>query len=288
MKHLIGIVSDAYLADNEFGIDFAMYQKYGFETIDFQGLMTRGLYNLSDEDFKDYFERLYTELNKYNLMINQLHSLWDMEYMNNPENTDVFAYHQKALIAAYILKAKYVVYHTIPVPGHHIWEAVDYNKIVNVNKEFFNRLLPIAKQYNVIIAIENLPFLGLKEFFSPTGTLKLVQELNDPYIAMCLDTGHFNMFKEEKIYEFLLKAGDKLGCLHMHDNDGTKDSHQTPYLGTFDWRMFIKGLKDINYPGVLSLETKIPCKGISEKEYHILNDKLVNSIKELRKELDKS
>ena len=290
MKHLIGIESDAYIGNNEFGIDFEAYRRYGFDALDYQGLISMNsnpkLYEMSEKDFRSYLERLYAEANKYGLKVNQLHSLWEGNFKNTLDDIDIFEYHKKALIAASILKAKHVVYHTIPVPGYFIWDQVDYDEMFKVNVEFFKRLAPIAKELGVYIAIENLPFYSLKEFFSPTGTLKLINAIDDPNVVMCLDTGHFNMFKEEKIYDFLLKAGDKLGCLHIHDNNGHTDAHTIPYLGSFDWKMFIKGLKDINYPGVLSLETKVNFESMNKELYDSINGTLLTVINNLRKELD--
>ena len=250
MRHLIGIESDAYIGNNMFGIDFEAFQKNGIESLDYQGLMclhgNPDLNHMPINELEAYLKALYIEAQKHNLVINQLHALWDSSFKNEGEY-DMFNYYERAIYAASILKAKYVVVHLIPLNGFYLWEKADYEKIVDTNKELINRLLPSARKYNVCIAVENLPFLELGEFFSPSGTLKFVEEINDPNVVMCLDTGHFNMFREEKIYDFLLKAGNKIGCLHIHDNNGTTDSHTIPYLGTFDWKMFFDkvGTRDV-------------------------------------------
>ena len=290
MKHLIGIVSNAYIADNEFGIDFAEFKKQGIDALDFQDLMSAGqessLLHLQMDSFVSYFQRLKKELDKYNLKVIQLHSFWDPEYEYNHQEEDVFLYYEKAVIAASILNTKYVVAHPVPVKGHYLWEMVDYSLLVKANKEFLNRLLPVAEKYNVYIALENLPFFNAKELFSPSGTLRLVQEINHPNLVMCLDTGHFNMFDEE-IYDFLIKGKDYVKCLHIHDNNGHTDSHSVPYLGNFDWDMFVLGLKDIGFDGVLSFETKIPLVGLSKEAYQHLNDGLVTIMKDMREKLYK-
>lgn len=290
MRHLIGIVSDAYIGNNEFGIDFETFQKNGIESLDYQDLMCLhgdpDLNHMPMTELEAYLTRLYRETRKYNLVINQLHALWDSTFKNEGEY-DMFDYYDRAIYAASILKTKFVVIHPIPLKGHYLWEKVDYDKIVKTNKELINRLLPSARKYNIYIAVENLPFVGLGEFFSPSGTLKFVEEINHPNVVMCLDTGHFNMFGEEKIYDFILKAGSKIGCLHIHDNKGSTDSHSIPRLGTFDWEMFIKGLKKVGFAGVLSLETKILPDGLSEKAYKLLNDSLITIITDMRDELDK-
>ena len=289
MKHLIGILSNAYIANNEFGIDFEEYKKQGIDALDFQDLMSASkepfLFRLPEHSFISYFQRLKKELDKYNLKVVQLHSFWDPEYEHSHPEEDVFVYYEKAVVAASILEAKYVVAHSVPVKGHYLWEKVDCALLMKTNKEFFNRLLPIAKKYNVSIALENLPFLEVKEYFSPSGTLEFVKEMSHPNLVMCLDTGHFNMFKEN-IYDFLLKGKGIVKCLHIHDNNGYTDSHSIPHLGTFDWEMFVKGLRDSGFDGVLSLETKIPTSGLSEKAYKHLNEGLITIVKDMRKKLD--
>ena len=290
MKHLIGMQSNTYIADNEFKIDFAKFKEYGIDCLDYQNLMEVNgeipLLKLPEEEFVAFFDRLKKEIDKYGLRINQLHSLWDPVYEYNHQNEDMIVYFERAILAASILKTKYVVMHTVPLKGHYLWENVPYQEIFNYNKEFVNRLLPLAKKSGVYLAIENLPFLGLPEFFSPTGTLKLINDINDENVVMCLDTGHFNMFKEEKIYDFLVNSNGKVQCLHIHDNNGQSDAHQIPYLGNFDWNMFIKGLKDSNFQGVLSLETKIPNNKLNEKAYQSLNEGLIAIIKDMRDQLD--
>lgn len=287
MKHLIGMESNAFVGDNEFSIDFEKYKELGIDALDYQGLaIVNNVFYLSKDEFNDYFVRLHNELEKYDLKIVQLHALWDPIYEFKHRDEDMFPYYEKAIIAASILKASYVVMHPVPLKGHYLWEKVDYKEIISVNKEFIKRLIPIAKKHNVYIAIENLPFLELEELFSPSGTLNFVLDMKDENVVMCLDTGHFNMFKEDNIYEFLLKGKYKIRCLHIHDNNGLTDSHSIPYMGTFDWKMFLKGLKEINFDGVLSLETKIPTIGLSNGAYQLLNNGLITILKDFRNELD--
>lgn len=285
MKHLIGMQSNAYTSDNEFRIDFARYKKYGVESIDFQGFIqgSSGFYSLGDKDLIVFFTRLKKELDKYGLIVNQLHAIWDPDYEFNHQELEPDFYYRKAILAASILKTRYVVMHPVPVKGTYLWHSDSYQDLYKTNIEFIKKLLPLLREKNVYLAIENLPFKSLPDFFSPTGTLKLINDINDEHVVMCLDTGHFNLFPEEKIYDFLIKGNKKVQCLHIHDNDGKTDLHRPPYTGTFDWNNFIKGLRDIGFKGVLSLETFIsPDEGAN---YERLNIELINAIKEIRNKI---
>ena len=209
MKHLIGMQSNAFPGDNEFGIDFKKFQKLGINSLDYQGLISlsnpSSPLHLTDEEFNAYFFRLKKEIVNHDLIVNQLHTLWDPDYESLHHDEDMFIYYEKAIVAASILNTKYVVIHGVPLKNKILWDVVDPIELKKTNILFFKRLLQIARKYGVYIALENLPFPQMGEYFSPSGTLKLIQEINDPNLVMCLDTGHFNIFSNEDIYSFLKK-----------------------------------------------------------------------------------
>ena len=290
MKHLIGMESNAFNPNNEFGINFDEFKKRGIEALDYQGLASFDILgsalNLDAEEFVSFLSRLKSKLDDYELQIVQLHAMWEPKFEFENQNKDMFIYYRKAIEGASILGAKYVVVHPIAVRGKYIWDKAPLEELKAVNKVFFSRLVKVAEEKGVYIAIENLPFTNVKDFFSGSGTLNFVKELNHPNIVMCLDTGHFNMLKDENIYDFLLKGKDKIKCLHIHDNRGDSDYHLMPYLGTFKWEEFLKGLNDIHFDGVLSFETKIDKKGLSDESFELLNKSLVSIIKGFRDKLD--
>ena len=83
---------------------------------------------------------------------------------------------------------------------------------------------------------------------------------------MCFDTGHANLVMNGSLYDNIKAIGKELKVLHVHDNDGNGDYHKFPFDGNFDWQEFTKALKEINYEGVFSLETK-PKSTFGTKEY---------------------
>ena len=54
----------------------------------------------------------------------------------------------------------------------------------------------------------------------------------------------------------LIKAlgHDRLGALHVQDNDLFHDSHTTPFVGKINWYEIAKALKEINYKGHFTFE----------------------------------
>lgn len=81
-------------------------------------------------------------------------------------------------------------------------------------------------------------------------------------LGFCFDTGHANLVGLD-FEQFIDALGSRLKVLHIHDNDGITDLHQIPYTFTktrenqpsTDWAGLIRGLKRIQFDGVLSFET---------------------------------
>jgi sugar phosphate isomerase/epimerase len=49
-------------------------------------------------------------------------------------------------------------------------------------------------------------------------------------------------------------GADRLGALHVHDNDGKRDIHQLPYHMAIDWDEILDALADVGYRGDFTLE----------------------------------
>ncbi|MBR3624544.1 MAG: sugar phosphate isomerase/epimerase [Selenomonadaceae bacterium] len=142
------------------------------------------------------------------------------------------------------------------------WEATE---------EFLEELAPLAKELGVTMCIENL-YDGVGDRLTEgpccdaVKAVKRIDAMNEKYgaevLGFCFDTGHGNLAHLD-FEEFITTLGDRLKVLHIHDNDGWRDLHQIPFVFTktrenksaTDWEGFIRGLKNINYKGVLNFET---------------------------------
>ncbi len=95
-----------------------------------------------------------------------------------------------------------------------------------------DELSVFARQRGVEILLENIP-----NGFSTAE--RLVQFLNETHLHLgfCFDVGHANLNGGiEPAFE-LMK--DRIRSTHIHDNDGTSDSHLFPLLspgGTVEWK----------------------------------------------------
>ncbi|MEG1752950.1 MAG: sugar phosphate isomerase/epimerase family protein [Christensenella sp.] len=156
------------------------------------------------------------------------------------------------------IKSPYIVVHPI-IPLNLCYEE-EKAKIWDLNIRFFNTLRPIAKQSNVIIAIENMfrYDISKKEYIPTmcsniTALAQLIDTLGDGFCA-CLDTGHANLYAYN-ISDITKQLGSRLQVVHIHDNNGAEDEHNLPFLGTINWNAFCTALHQINFAGALCFET---------------------------------
>lgn len=67
---------------------------------------------------------------------------------------------------------------------------------------------------------------------SPGSLLSIVQGVNDPRLRLCLDVGHANAYSSHSPIEWMDSWGDALSHLHLHNNDGSADTHSALNQGT--------------------------------------------------------
>ena len=137
--------------------------------------------------------------------------------------------------------------------------------------EFYKRLGDTLEKYDVYCCIENMwvcdPVYGhiCSTILSHAEDMvEMCEVLGDRY-KICVDVGHGTLTQDNPC-EMVRISGDKLVCLHTHDNDGILDLHSYPFTpagkpyGTswkpmrIDWTDFMKALDDVNYRGNLNFE----------------------------------
>lgn len=142
-------------------------------------------------------------------------------------------------------------------PERFIGQNLSDEECCRINHETNDKYIEYALNKGVNIAYENMT-LGAKAGYCAyiDQLVDLIDSYADPRIGACLDTGHANMVYDDQ-YEPILKLGHRLHCTHINDNLGKDDLHLPPFSGTVKWESVIKGLREINYPGVLNLEIGI-------------------------------
>lgn len=256
----IGIKSDAYFGFEDYEAGMALMKEHGYDGFDYQGLGSlqhSPLYKMGDGEFVRYLTDIKDCAKANGLEIYQLHGTWphvdDTTAEGREKTIECF---KKNIYAAKILGCPRVIVHPcMPrlYSGGPICEEEDFE----VNLHLLESLVPTAKENGVTVCFENMPFPKVTSFSFVKNIKKLLTQINDNHIKACLDVGHFNVEKGD-IYEAIRLLGDDLAALHIHDDRFGQDRHLFPFLGETDWGGFIRGLKEIAFKGVISLETQVP------------------------------
>lgn len=138
----------------------------------------------------------------------------------------------------------------------------DNNSSPEKNAEFYNTLLPFAKECGIKIAAENMwnwsdetRSVYPAACSGPKSFLAHINAVNDTSFVACLDIGHAEMGGLNTSAPEMIRAlGEHLQALHIHDNDLINDSHQIPFSMKIDFTAVAGALREIGYSGYLTLE----------------------------------
>ncbi|RLE98357.1 MAG: hypothetical protein DRJ63_07885 [Thermoprotei archaeon] len=129
-------------------------------------------------------------------------------------------------------------------------------------KEAAEEYLDVAKQYNIVLALENT-------FNNFMKIPQLIRELKNSLAKMTLDTGHaYLTLKREfhkKITQYIEDNRDIIYNMHIHDSTMKRD-HLMIGRGEIDFKPIIKILKKTDKRYTLNLESEpsSPQKAIEE------------------------
>lgn len=213
---------------------------------------------LTGSGWEDYISSIRYELDSRGMRCVQTHMpYYDLrrDCRDCDEKTDILL--ERGLVLAARLGAKWCAFHcrTAIEPGGH-------NDDIAYRENYFllKRLLRVAREYGVGIAVENLPYFEYFPLFAADyrDVIRLVDELDDPqHVGICWDFGHAHKNGVDQAVA-LREVGSRLKATHIHNNFGHDDQHLPVPLGTVDWDVMMRALADIGYDGSLSLELLYP------------------------------
>ncbi len=215
------------------------------------------------DDYLDYAKQLAEAANKAGIVYSQAHA--PIFSMLDPAKAKMYDLTLRSFEVAQIVGAPYVVVHPQFLPDT-LYDR-NHDAQLKYNLEFYGKMLELSAKTGVKIALENMfSFDPEKNALCPTyfSTAEDILELLDytdgkEQFVVCLDTGHANIAGIDSISDFIRKLDKNLKLLHLHDNFGTGDDHMPPFHGNIDWKDTIHALREVDYDGVLSLESQSLC-----------------------------
>jgi len=122
-----------------------------------------------------------------------------------------------------------------------------HRAVTNIHK-----VSKLAHERGLEIALEPLNRFESDLINTAEDVMRLVSDVNHPAAKILLDGFHMAI-EEQNIEQAITSVGDKLIHIQVSENyRGTPGTGQTP------WNSFKKGLANINYQGVVSIESFTP------------------------------
>lgn len=162
---------------------------------------------------------------------------------------------RRSVLAAQIMGVEWMVVHPVCVVADG---RLDDDAAYRYNLAYFRRWHKFWRAHGIGMAIENM-FNGANHpntWGNIDLLIRLVDELNEPDIGVCLDTGHA-WITGYKPADCVRRIGARLRATHIAENHGQgKDEHVAPFMGTIDWAETVRALREINYGHDFSFEVQ--------------------------------
>ncbi len=202
-----------------------------------------------------------SELREHGLEFMDAHSpfggILDMNCPDPGFRPQMILRHKMAIRIAASLGVKTITIH----PGSdRFFPEIPLEKHLDLMRDTIEQLLIEAEAAKVIICIEN----SMSRAACPKMVTMLKSEYPSPYLGLCYDAGHAHQLDAGRlspggtIWKFWQTVGvpepewddsalermlpEMVNC-HLHDNDGSDDSHSIPGEGTLNWNKVIPMLK---------------------------------------------
>lgn len=231
----------------------------GYDAIDYSMFgMTNDEHFLNTGDFLAFAKELRAKAEAVGLRFNQAHAPFP-GWRNGDEsyNTKMPPRIENAVKIAGILGADSIVVHPIAY-------TVQGDEQKEVNFKMYKKLAPVAKEYGVKVALENMWGRDSRRNYIISNVCSYARDLCDYYdglddpdaFTVCLDLGHCGLIGEEPDEAIRILGRDRLTALHVHDNNYVQDNHTVPYdYGMkMNWDKITRALGEIDYKGDFTFE----------------------------------
>lgn len=192
-------------------------------------------------NWKKNLDEVMDRMNRFDIAVSSSHA--PFFNVTGMDSSKVERYskgiHQAIEAGAYI-GAPWIVLHP---------QNVEKKTDVKLSIEFLKPFCEIARKHGIGIAVENMFETRAEQL------IEIVNALGDG-VGVCWDTGHANLGGFNQKTE-LQALGSHVKVLHIHDNYGAKDNHNTPYIGNINWSEFMEALHGIGFQGDLNLEVSV-------------------------------
>ena len=228
--------------------------KAGFDGIDVGFFDLKSNSPFSGDDYKQVCRNYLDIAKKNNIAFTQAHAPFGSPYSRY--SAESIPHFPRMFECCAELGIKTVVIH--PIQDGPFKQKSEELLLRSV--EFYKGLVPMAREYGVKMATENMWQRDENKKIiddicaSPEQLCRCVDMVDSEWLVACLDIGHVVLCGREPA-DFIRTLGrDRLGALHVHDNDKVSDQHVLPFTGKIDWLSTCSALAEIGYKGDFTFE----------------------------------
>lgn len=234
-------------------------KRAGYDALDFSLFsMTRNDSPYVTEGWREYVEAQRRFADANGIVFNQSHAPFSFRWDDATVREEIAQPRVlRSLEIAAMMGVKVIVVHPL-----HYCEYLGHEKEMHeLNLEYYRSMIPYCREYGIQVAVENMwqnerrrRIISYDVAARPEELAAFIDELDSEWVTACLDLGHCGLVGEDAAASIRVLGHDRLGALHVHDNNYREDAHTLPGIGLMDWNGICAALHDINYKGEFTFE----------------------------------
>ncbi len=153
--------------------------------------------------------------------------------------------HKQSLRAAKEIGANIVVFHTGNKGMKH---KGSQEQFLDASIKFWSRFIKEFEDEGIMAVMENV------HERIPSMITNLIDGVNSPNLKASLDTGHANLFSNYSVDEWIKSYSSRLHHMHIHNNCGEDDEHNSLLKGTINFDKVFTELKKQQFNPIIVFE----------------------------------
>lgn len=137
------------------------------------------------------------------------------------------------------------------VPGV-VNESVTYEEAYSRSRENIKKLLPLAAEMKIVIAIENV---WNKFLLSPMEFVRYIDEFESPWVRAYFDVGNILLYGYPQ--HWIRSLGGRIARIHVKDFKVGPKTFVDLMEGDVNWKAVMMALREINYDSYLTAEVGV-------------------------------
>ena len=254
------LVTTTEVPARKFGIEksIEMIAEAGFDGIDYSAFdMKNDTDPLNQPEYIDYAKRISAKAKERGIKFVQAHAPFPSSFESCDDTAKMKQKIIRSMEACAVMGVEIIVVH----PVQHLNYTTNVEKLFDMNMEFYNELVVYAEKFGIKVATENMfqydeqrRVMKDSTCASPQEFCKYIDTVASPYLTGCLDIGHCGLCGREPQDVLRYMGAERVGCLHIHDNDYMNDHHTLPCTRNLNWDEICKAMAETGYKGNFTYE----------------------------------